>query len=127
MKNHRLISSISAVLLLAVSFYASPGSAAGEKITVMNPAITTKFAKRLPLSPRLDTVEGKTIYVVNNQWGGPEGAYQLLQEMQSWFADNMPGVKIVLRQTKGNMFTDDPELWQEIKDKGNAAVIGVGQ
>lgn len=127
MKNYRLISSISAVLLLMLSIYAPAGSAAGEKITVMNPAITTKFAKRLPLSPRLDTVEGKTIYIVNNQWGGPEGAYQLLGEMQNWFTDNMPGVKIVLRQTRGNMFTDDPELWQEIKEKGDAAIIGVGQ
>jgi len=127
MKNHRLISSISAVLLLAIGFYAPAGWAAGEKITVLNPAMTTKFAKRLPLSPRLDTVEGKTIYIVNNQWGGPEGGYQLLGEVQKWFTDNMPGVKAVLRQTKGNMFTDDPALWQEIKEKGDAAIIGVGQ
>jgi len=127
MKNYRLIRSISAVLLLAVSVYAPPGPAAGEKITVMNPAISTKFAKRLPLSPRLDTVEGKTIYLVNNQWGGPEGGYQLLEEVQKWFTDNMPGVKTVLRQTRGNMFTDDPALWQEIKEKGDGVIIGVGQ
>lgn len=127
MKNYRLISFISAVLLLAVSVYAPAGSAAGKKITVMNPAIATKFAKRLPLSPRLDSIEGKTIYIVNNQWGGPEGAYQLLGEVRNWFTDNMPSVKVVLTQTKGNMFTDDPALWQEIKDKGDAAIIGVGQ
>ena len=127
MKNYRLISFISAVLILAVSVYAPVGSAADKKITVMNPAITTKFAKRLPLSPRLDTIEGKTIYIVNNQWGGPEGAYQLLGEMKNWFTDNMPSVKVVLTQTRGNMFTDDPALWQEIKEKGDAAIIGVGQ
>jgi len=39
----------------------------------------------------------------------------------------MPGVKTVLRQTRGNMFTDDPALWQEIKEKGDGAIIGVGQ
>lgn len=127
MKKYRLISAISAVLLLTFSVYVPVSSATGEKITVMNPAISTKFAKRLPLSPRLDTVQGKTIYIVNNQWGGPEGAYQLLGEVQKWFTDNMPGVKVELRQTKGNMFTDDPALWQEIKDKGDAAIIGVGQ
>jgi hypothetical protein len=127
MKNNRLISSLCSVLLLAVCVYAPAGSAAGEKITVMNPAISTKFAKRLPLSPRLDTVEGKTIYLIDNQWGGPEGAYQLLEEMHNWFTEHKPGVKTVLRRTKGNMFTDDPELWQEISEKGDAAILGVGQ
>jgi hypothetical protein len=98
-----------------------------ELITVMNPAIAGKLAERLPLAPRLDSLEGKTIYMVDNQWGGPEGAYQLFEEMQVWFAENMPGVKTVLRRTAGNMFTDDPALWQEIREKGDAAIIGTGQ
>lgn len=102
-------------------------SAAEEKITVMNPAIAGNFAKRVPLSPRLDTLEGKTIYMVDNQWGGPEGAYQLFEEMQVWFAENMPSVKTILRRTEGNMFTDDPALWKEISEKGDAAIIGTGQ
>jgi hypothetical protein len=94
----------------------------------MNPAITTKIAQRLPMTaPRLDTLEGKTIYLIDNQWGGPEGAYQLLEEMQNWFAENSPGIKTELRRTKGNMFTDDPELWQEISERGDAAIVGVGQ
>lgn len=96
-------------------------------ITVMNPAIAGKLAKREPLSPRLDTLEGKTIYMVDNQWGGPEGAYQLFQEIESWFHEHMPGVKIVLRRTKDNMFGDDPALWKEISEKGDAAIIGTGQ
>ncbi len=102
-------------------------NAEGEKITVMNPAIAGKFAVRLALSPRLDTLEGKTVYMVDNQWGGPEGAYQLFEEMEVWFKENMPSVKTVLRRTQGNMFTDDPALWKEISEKGNAAIIGTGQ
>ena len=109
-------------ILLPVTIYA-----AEEKITVMNPAIAGNFAKRVPLSPRLDTLEGKTIYMVDNQWGGPEGAYQLFEEMQVWFAENMPSVKTILRRTEGNMFTDDPALWKEISEKGDAAIIGTGQ
>lgn len=102
-------------------------NAVEEKITVMNPAIAGKFAERLALSPRLDTLEGKTIYMVDNQWGGPEGAYQLFEEMETWFKENMPSVKTVLRRTQGNMFTDDPALWKEISEKGDAAIIGTGQ
>ena len=93
----------------------------------MNPAIAGKLAKRLPLSPRLDTLKGKTIYMVDNQWGGPEGAYQLFEEVQAWFNKNMPDVKVVLRRTKDNMFGDDPALWKEIQEKGDAAIIGTGQ
>lgn len=117
-----------AAAVLAISAFLTTQAAEKEQlITVMNPAIAGKLAKREPLSPRLDTLEGKTIYMVDNQWGGPEGAYQLFQEIESWFHEHMPGVKIVLRRTKDNMFGDDPALWKEISEKGDAAIIGTGQ
>ena len=127
MKKIHLLSSLSAVLAVVLAAYIPAGYSAGDKITVMNPAVPGKFAKRLPLTPRLDTLKGKTIYMVDNQWGGPEGAYQLFQEMQSWFTQHMPDTKIILRRTRGNMFTDDPELWKEISEKGDAAIVGTGQ
>ena len=127
MKRPHLFSSISALLALALAVYLPSAYSADEKITVMNPAIAGKLAPRAPLSPRLNTLEGKTIYMVDNQWGGPEGAYQLFEEMQAWFAEHMPSVKVIVRRTKDNMFGDDPALWQEIKEKGNAAIIGTGQ
>lgn len=127
MKNRFLFKSVSTIVTLLLAAYVSTGYSADEKITVMNPAIAGKIAPRAPLSPRLDTLEGKTIYMVDNQWGGPEGAYQLLEEMQVWFTENMPSVKVVLRRTKDNMFGDDPALWKEISEKGDAAIIGTGQ
>ncbi|TAJ95139.1 MAG: hypothetical protein EPO31_01830 [Gammaproteobacteria bacterium] len=128
MNRFRLFNPLFAMLALVFATCTPAVISAGEKITVMNPAITTKIAQRLPMTaPRLDTLEGKTIYLIDNQWGGPEGAYQLLEEMQNWFAENSPGIKTVLRRTKGNMFTDDPELWQEISERGDAAIVGVGQ
>ena len=127
MKRFHLFTAISSALVLVLAAYAPSGLTADEKITVMNPAIAGKIAPRAPLSPRLDTLEGKTIYMVDNQWGGPEGAYQLLEEMQAWFAANMPSVKVIVRRTKDNMFGDDPALWKEISEKGDAAIIGTGQ
>jgi hypothetical protein len=39
----------------------------------------------------------------------------------------MPSVKTVLRHKRGTMFTDDPELWAEMKSQGaDAAILGVG-
>lgn len=124
----RLVKPLFAMLAVVFATYTPAVISADEKITVMNPAIATRLAPRLPMTaPRLDALEGKTIYLVDNQWGGPEGPYQLFEEMQNWFTEHRPGVKTVLRRTKGNMFTDDPELWQEISEKGDAAIIGVGQ
>ena len=118
---------LAAVLFVGSAFGTAQAAQRQQLITVMNPAIAGKLAKRLPLSPRLHTLKGKTIYMVDNQWGGPQGAYQLFEEIQAWFKVHMPSVKVVLRRTKDNMFGDDPALWKEIKEKGDAAIIGTGQ
>ena len=79
--------------------------------------------KLMSLAPRLDSLDGKTLYLVVAPFGG---SYEFMKEMQAWFSRNMPGVKTVLRKKKGTMFMDDPDLYSEIKKKGNAAVVGVG-
>jgi len=100
-------------------------AAAQPLITVLNPAIESQMVDRLPLSPRLDTLDGKTIYLVDINWGGPEAAYSVFEEIQSWFAQNKPSVKIVIKRKTGMYTTDDPGLWKEIAKNGNAAIIGI--
>ena len=110
----------------SASKQASPDSAlTTASTTIHNPGIPGKLAERIPLLPRLDSLEGKTLYIVDVQWGGPDAAYSVFEEMQGWFAKNMPSVKTVLRRTKGNIFSDDPELWQEIAEQGDAAIVGI--
>jgi hypothetical protein len=92
--------------------------------TVLNPrGQPTYDTKQLPMAPRLDTLDGKTVYLIDGKFGG---SYELLQEMQRWFSKNFPSVKTVLIQKSGNYDVDDPELWAEIKEKGDGAVLGVG-
>ena len=109
---------------IAVTAYA-PAQDAERLITVMNPAVANKMADRLPLSPRLDTLEGKTIYLVDIGWGGPQAAASVYEEMQAWFAKNMPSVKIQVRRIRGGYETDDKELWKEIGQNANAAMLGI--
>jgi len=100
-------------------------AAAKPKITVLNPAIESKMADRAPLSPRLTALEGKTLYLVDINWGGPDAAYSVFEEMQAWFAQNMPSVKIVIKRKAGSYTTDDKPLWADIKKNADAALIGI--
>jgi hypothetical protein len=75
------------------------------------------------LAPRLDKLNGKTVYLVDTGFGG---SYKFLDQLQRWFAEHMPSVKTVRRRKTGNIFRDDTkDLWQEIKEQGNAAILGV--
>jgi hypothetical protein len=80
--------------------------------------------KPISMAPRINTLDGKTVYLVET---GFAGSIEFMQEVQGWFSRNMPSVKTVLRHKKGTMFTDDPDLWAEIKsDGGDAVILGVG-
>ena len=123
----KILLSAGFLLIIGASVLVVGGISYGsEKITVMNPAITNTMADRVPLTPRLDSLEGKTIYMVDINWGGPEAAYSVFEEMRAWFSKNMPSVKTVYKRKKGPYPVDDPGLWKEIGEKGDAAIIGIG-
>lgn len=76
------------------------------------------------LAKRLDTLEGKTVYLVDIGYGG---SYKFMQAVERWFKKNMPSVTTVRKRKAGSAFRDDSqELWKEIKERGHAAVVGVG-
>ncbi len=75
------------------------------------------------LAPRLDSIEGKTVYLIDTGFGG---SGKFLDQLQAWFAERMPSVKTVRRRKTGNIFRDDTkDLWVEVKERGQAAILGV--
>jgi hypothetical protein len=131
MKRKALVSSclLAAVLILSgiapVQAQGDAAAAKGNLITVLNPAVTEKLAERVPLASRLDTLEGKTIYLVDLNYEGIGGT-PVMVEMQTWFAKNMPKVKAIYKLKGGNYVADDPALWKEIAaNKADAVVFGV--
>jgi hypothetical protein len=117
----RLRSALSMLLLIAVCSTAY----SAEKIRVLNPTPPNRMVDREPLAPRLTSLEGKTIFLVDIGWGGENAAPSIYSEMKTWFAKNMPSVKIEIRKIKGFYMEDQPELLKEISDKGNAAMFGI--
>lgn len=95
-----------------------------EKITVLSPMGKPPVIVLKPMAPRPASLEGKTVYLVNDGYLGTD---LLLGEMESWFKANMPKVNVVYRVKGGGGFTaEDPKLWAEIKEKADAVVMGMG-
>jgi hypothetical protein len=118
----KICSAILIILLIAVC---STAYSSENKIRVLNPTPPNRMVDRVPLTPRLDSLEGKTIFLVDIGWGGPNAAPSIYKEMKAWFAQNMPSVKVEIRTIKGSYMMDQPELWKEIKEKGDAAMVGI--
>jgi hypothetical protein len=90
---------------------------------VYQPRDTAEKLSTLKMAPRLDNLKGKTVYLVAT---GFAGAKEFMEEAQDWFKRHRPDIKTEVRNKKTSMFTDEPELWAEIKKNGDAAVVGVG-
>ena len=122
------LSAVTALILSGVAPVEAGRDAAPSKdklITVLNPAITEKLAARVPLAPRLDKLEGKTIYLVDMNYEG-FGRTAVLYEIKDWFAKNMPSVKTIIKLKGGSYIADDPALWKEIAaNKGDGVILGV--
>ena len=98
-------------------------SPAADKIETLNPKGTPPPIQLLPMAPRLGSLDGKTVYLVDT---GFEGGGFLLSQIQLWFNRNMPNVTVVFRRKAGPYAEDDPALWKEIQEKGNAAIMAIG-
>jgi hypothetical protein len=94
-----------------------------DKITVLNPMGFPPKVTRQSLAPRLDALDGKTVYLVDCRFDDSE---LLLREIQNWFHDRLPSVKTVLTRISSVYTKDSPETWEEVKANGDAAIVGVG-
>ncbi len=103
------------------------GEAGAGMMANRNPDTQPKLKKDelvlLKMAPRLDSLENKTLYLVDT---GFAGGKEFLEEMQRWFNKNMPSVKTVVHIKSGNAFVDSPELWPELKKKADGVIFGVG-
>ncbi len=95
------------------------------KITVYNPMGTPPPIALVPQAPRLNTLDGKTIYFLNTGFIGTD---RLMAEMMDWFKANYPKTNIVYKDGKSGAGLAElsKPLWTEIEQKGDAAIVGLG-
>jgi hypothetical protein len=100
-----------------------PGGPSGRPAGGPPPAMAGPPPSSSSFANRLDTLENKTVYLVDIGFGG---GYNFMLQLQKWFAENMPSVTTVVKRKPGNVFMDDRnDLWEEVKEKGQAVVLGV--
>jgi hypothetical protein len=92
------------------------------KVAVLNPLGSPPKVTSKALAPRPGTLNGKTVYLVDVRF---DNSGVFMEQLQDWFTEHMPEVKTVLVHWK-EPFQHDPELADEIANKGDAAVFGVG-
>lgn len=74
-------------------------------------------------APRLESLSGKTIFLIDSRF---DDSTKLLEQVQGWFARNMPSVTTNLVPMSGYYGRDDPELWARARSEADAVIFGVG-
>ena len=95
----------------------------GEKVTVLNPMGYPPMIVPRGMAPRLESLDGKTIYLVDPRF---DDSGLFLRQMRNWFAEHMPSVKTRIVEMSSVYTKDDPKTWEEIKANADGAIIGVG-
>jgi hypothetical protein len=101
----------------------APDLKSDVKLTVLNPMGYPPEITRKSGAPRLETLEGKTVYLVDCRF---DDSIELLKQVKEWFAEHMASVTTKIISLSAYYGHDDPTTWEEIKKNGDAAIVGVG-
>ena len=93
-----------------------------QKISVLDPRGYPPKVIGKQLAPRLDSLDGKSVYLVDCLFDNSE---IFMDEMQDWFAANMPRVNTKIIKPRES-WADDPDMCAAIEADGDAAILGVG-
>jgi hypothetical protein len=95
-------------------------------ITVMNPGMANHLAPRFALAPPLDTLENKSIYMINLSWEGPDAGNYFYEAMTDWLIKRYKGVQTTVKIAAEGMFGLDPAILKEMAaKKADGAIVGV--
>ncbi len=111
------------ICLFTCFFLACSQKPEQRKLTVLNPVGSPSPTPLIPMAPRLESLDGKTIYIVDVMY---PLTHQLFEEMQKVLSEKYPKTNWVVKNKAGTYFDDDQKLWEEVKAKAQGMIIGIG-
>lgn len=89
-------------------------------VKALNPKGYFNDVLQAALSPRLDTLDGKTLYIVES-WPGNSGFEEMMELLDTYLMGKYKDLKIEHRK-RLLYSSDDPALWKEMYEKADAFV-----
>lgn len=93
-----------------------------ERLTVHDPRGYPPKVVGKRLAPRLDGLDGRTIYLVDCLFDNSD---VFMAQLSQWFAEHLPAAHVRTIQPR-ETWADDAEMRARITADGHAAVLGVG-
>ena len=94
-----------------------------DKVSVYNPMGYPPKVTLKGMAPRLEGLDGKTIYIIDPRF---DDSGLFMEQLQDVFARRLPNVTTRIVQMSNVYHHDDPKTWEEVQANADAAIIGVG-
>jgi hypothetical protein len=91
---------------------------------VLNPRGIMTPPRLTPLVERLSDLDGKRIYIINVT--RKVQSEEVLEGVAHLLRERYPKAEVVHVLRKNNYHLDEPELWNEVGEKGDGAIVGPG-
>ncbi len=112
------------LVIMIAAFGSSYGWVADEaKIVVMNPRGIQPEIRKIPMAPRPETLDGRTVYIVDTKYPNTK---PFVEALFAALKAKYPKTTWILRDKFAGYMDDDPKLWAEIKEKKAAAIVLLG-
>ncbi|MGP0092547.1 MAG: hypothetical protein ACLPKB_21790 [Xanthobacteraceae bacterium] len=93
-----------------------------ELLTVHDPRGYPPKVTGKRLAPRLDSLDGKLVYLVDCLF---DNSAAFMDQLRDWFRIHLPAVETRIIRPRES-WVDDPGMRAVIEKEGDAAILGVG-
>jgi len=93
-----------------------------ERLTVHDPRGYPPKVTGKRLAPRLESLDGKVVYLVDCLFDNSD---TFMHELTDWFSSHLPAVQTRIIKPRES-WVDDPDMRKRIANDGDAAILGVG-
>lgn len=93
-----------------------------DRVTVHDPRGYPPKVVGKRLAPRLSTLDGMTIFLVDCLFDNSDA---FVDQLRQWFGEHLPAVNVRTIRPR-ETWADDPEMRATIAAEGDGAILGIG-